>query len=192
MAGMKAATVVGDVDRPLILAFHGLGQHVCGWRSWWPYWDYMAMSGLRELALDWGWSLWAPQSDRLGHDWRKKDGDLIWSSPARIATGSRGPLIVTGFSDGATLAHRVAARLKPAGLVAYSGLWHGDVRPTEGAMRVVIAYDSQDIDGVRRAGVDAAEAYFEANMLLKVKVGAAGGHRIDKDTLREALEWAAG
>lgn len=195
---MPALLVKGASAKPLLVALHGLGQRVRSWlpRRLWPWgldWDFARESQLGPTCESLGWSLWMPQSPL--RDWsRITDGWAAHQVEVGCErTGCTGPLILAGFSDGATAVHRVAPLVEPRGLLAYSGLFSGlPDTPMSLSCRVAIITDDGELTELQEAGNRAEACYRARGHAVRRWVASLGRHGWDQSLNREMLEWLAG
>lgn len=125
---MRYRYLAGDKDKPLLLAYHGLGQKSVGLVSWLPlYRSFPHMSRLFASCGELGWSCFMPQAGGMVF---RIDKTLTHVQKAREITGSTGKLYLFGFSMGAETVYQAANFLSkdplngeysPAGIWGHSG-----------------------------------------------------------------------
>lgn len=187
---MRAFAHRGDPERPLLIAFHGFTQYVCGWLSWPPFRrNFLILSGLLESCRHREWNLWAPQAPLS--NWRSNMAQRSeeWLQRARRdCNASQSKCFVCGFSDGAMMAHLFAEACNPAGLWAYSGFFPDSIL-IEGSYRVCISYDEGDLQRITAESKIALDRYREARLPTLEEVGGKDGHRWDPALNELVFDW---
>lgn len=204
----KAAIVCGSEHSPLVVSFHGYMQTVDDARL--QFLDFMEQSDLETFCLSRGWSLYAPQAKRRRWDQEDCVDALDILTLARGETGSKGPLLLAGFSLGAAMAELAAAsgwtltdvQKHAAGLLYYSGVTPNRRTITMSAKtRVVVSANRSETHKLPRLAppwkwksmveYQLANVEYFKNLGCKVATicGDANGHRWDSGINAHAFSW---
>ena len=201
---------VGEQDKPLLMAYHGLGQSVVGWRSRLPwFWSFLNNSKIVETCKELGWSCCLPQASAT--NWTRRDISRVVYHliKARTETRSRGSLFLYGFSDGAIVYDMTTFLLENATDPNYipKGVWvHSGLAPKDtGAswsMRSCKAYITCNASETRALPFNQGRSMQDERLLsydwhisrgydVVTKEGAAEGHCCDPQLNLPALQWLA-
>lgn len=197
----KATRLIGVPFKPLLILFHGAMQSAERFAE-------------RTELLSWcekqAWSFWAPQAPFK--DWTRglasSAQELVVQ--ARLETERTGPLILCGFSDGGTMAHRcwsalsqlpeVYKALQPVGLWTHSSPFPKILAPSIGTSntRVAVSCNTSETRRLPRLGFvwysmqDYAEQactwYRRIGLDCQQYYGTLDGHHWDPKLNQEVLE----
>lgn len=110
---IATSRILGVPEKPLMIPFHGWLQQGE---------NFARRTGLEQWCGANGWSCWYRTAP--GRNWTARDaaGAIGLVHDARSETGTTGPLVLVGFSDGGTMAHRAGTLLIAAGHPVL-GIW---------------------------------------------------------------------
>lgn len=205
---MRYRYAEGVSSRPLLIAYHGMGQRSAGLASHWPwYWSFPRMSQLFAACKTLGWSCFMPQvgpwAAKYAHSHVLK---------ARQTTHSYGKLYLFGFSMGAETVYEAANILAnrpsadgnmPSGIWGHSGRAPKMEQFTPLSYKVALSCNKEEthalpFNGGRSMHDErqlAYEFYLRQGMEVDVAEGSANGnkpvHRCDPSLNLPILQWMA-